>query len=368
MTSQESVSENSVAAPETTGEIMADAASESPRSIDAVRRNRLLRRAAMLAIALLLAGLSGFLGSRLHHRMSGDDARITSANTAVTQLADRVATLEGEISGVVSDGVTQDQLRSALAQRDTEVATALTEMRAVIAELDDRVMIAVSEARADPRPGIDDASGTDLAVDGMADQVAEPITSDAPTTDRQASSVAEVPSAPTAVPDTAQQVVSSEWIDVGQEAVQLMAIASARVAAELGIPYAAILDRSGFAETDLPPVIWQAAQSGLATMARLDADFDHAAEAALAASATNGLLGSIIQVRPLNPRMGSDPAAVISRAQEALDAARIDEALDILGGLEPEIASHFGDWSRAVHMRSQTLAAFDAILADGLRR
>ena len=113
--------------------------------------------------------------------------------------------------------------------------------------------------------------------------------------------------------------------------------------------------------------------AGVASLSQLQADFPAAARAALQLARTNDteaswgarlvdFLGAQTGARSLTPREGSDPDAVLSRAEFALGEGRLADALAELGTLDPAIQAPFADWIATAGAR----VAVDVALAGAL--
>ncbi|MEL6959457.1 MAG: hypothetical protein AAGL89_10950 [Pseudomonadota bacterium] len=147
------------------------------------------------------------------------------------------------------------------------------------------------------------------------------------------------------------------------EAAQVRAALNRVSAAlETGAPFAdALMDLPG----EVPPALASSAETGVATNAQLTSDFPVVARAALAtaraeglsddASGLGGFLRSQFDVRSTAPREGSDPDAILSRAEDAVKNGRIADALAELEGL-PEVArAEMTEWLAAAQARSDAL-------------
>lgn len=149
------------------------------------------------------------------------------------------------------------------------------------------------------------------------------------------------------------------------------------VALSAGLPFAsslAELENAGIA--DIPAVLLDAS-SGVATMAKLRANFPEAAHdairASILASAGDGVLASIgafakaqVAGRSLTPQDGVGPDAVLSRAEAALkndDLATALTEIDALpaASMPSEARGSMGDWVANATRLQNTLLAFDAL-------
>ena len=109
------------------------------------------------------------------------------------------------------------------------------------------------------------------------------------------------------------------------------------------------------------------AREGAPTLAALKADFASAVREALAASGHeggNGLVGRVqklISVRPATPQPGDRPAAVISRAEAALEADNLLSTVEELAALSDGPADAFADWMEAARRRLNAAAAIETL-------
>jgi len=152
-----------------------------------------------------------------------------------------------------------------------------------------------------------------------------------------------------------------------RQAARADAVARLLAAARAGAPYADLL--SGLEDLPLDPVLQEAASAGLVTQKALADTFPETARKALDASlrATGGegigdRLYTFLRIqtgaRSLEPREGTDPDAVLSRAEAAVEAGDIARALDELAGLPPEGQAEMADWTAGAR---QWLAAGKAL-------
>lgn len=139
------------------------------------------------------------------------------------------------------------------------------------------------------------------------------------------------------------------------KAAKATAVEAIRAALLSGTPFAESLP--ALAGVDIPAVLKDHAETGLPTLATLTADFPDAARKALDASLrqatedpslTGRLLGFLrVQTgaRSLEPREGTDPDAVLSRAEAAVKSGDVALALTELAGLPPEGLAEMAVWS-----------------------
>ncbi|NAZ37803.1 hypothetical protein [Rubellimicrobium sp. CFH 75288] len=156
------------------------------------------------------------------------------------------------------------------------------------------------------------------------------------------------------------------------EAEARAALARIAAALETGAPLAPALEELRESGAAPPPAFEAAAETGLPTLAALRADFPAAARAALERARAEGLLdaggGAVaflrgqFGIRSTLPREGDDPDAILSRAEAALAANQLDEALREIAALPDPVREALRPWLD----RAEARAAAEAALRDGL--
>ena len=143
-----------------------------------------------------------------------------------------------------------------------------------------------------------------------------------------------------------------------------------RAALESGLPFAtAVAELEG---VEMPAPLAAAAGSGVPTLASLQARFPEAARRALEDSLRADLgdttaerLGSFLRTqvgaRSLTPREGTDPDAVLSRAEAALAEGRLADALAEIAALPDPGRAALADWTAQAQLRLDAAAALDAL-------
>lgn len=117
-------------------------------------------------------------------------------------------------------------------------------------------------------------------------------------------------------------------------------------------------------ELDVPQALIERAESGVVTLAALQTAFPDAARNALRAarqeaggSGVSGFLQTQLGVRSLEPREGDDADAVLSRAEAALRAGRLSDALAEVQSLSGAPQAEMAEWQGQAEMRLATVAA-----------
>lgn len=154
------------------------------------------------------------------------------------------------------------------------------------------------------------------------------------------------------------------------EARRDSALVTLREAVANGQPYAGALAELGL--PDVPAPLAAHAETGLPTAAGLTEAFPEAARAALEASLradADDSLGdrawSLLRIgtgaRSLTPREGTDPDAVLSRAEAAAKAGDLPLALQELEGLPEAGRAEMADWISQAQSRIAAEAALSAL-------
>ena len=140
-------------------------------------------------------------------------------------------------------------------------------------------------------------------------------------------------------------------------------------ALDSGAPYrGALVDLTSATGASIPAALEHFADDGAPTRASLEEGFPVAARAALGAarkadSAADGgsRLGTFLKnqlgARSVEPREGTDPDAVLSRAEAALRDGRLTDALAELDALPEVAAAEMADWANVAKSRADALQA-----------
>ena len=159
--------------------------------------------------------------------------------------------------------------------------------------------------------------------------------------------------------------------DLALSVRRLAALSQLQAALDSGAPFAAALVDLASVSDPVPAALAQFADKGLPTSDGLKAAFAPAARLSLDAALRANMgeswseraasfLRSQTGARSLEPREGSDPDAVLSRAEAAVNAGDLKTAFDELQALPPEAQPAFADWRAMAETR---LAAETAIAA-----
>jgi len=168
--------------------------------------------------------------------------------------------------------------------------------------------------------------------------------------------------------------LASEAEAAASAAQSRAALSHLRAALESGAPLAPVIETLSAAGLTVPEAL-TALPDGVPTLDALQDSFPEAARAALAASlpvtagtGTWDRIGAFLQAqtgaRSLDPREGTDPDAVLSRAEAALTAGDLPGTLAELEGLPPEGRAETAAWEAQAAARIAATGAADALAAE----
>lgn len=143
-------------------------------------------------------------------------------------------------------------------------------------------------------------------------------------------------------------------------------------ALDTGAPYAAALADLQEAGMEVPEALAANAESGVPSLADLRAAYPDAARRALSAARANDAGGRSIGdflrdnlgARSLEPRDGDDADAVLSRAEGALKAGRLGDALAELETLPDASRAELSGWIEQAETRRNAIAAAEELNAS----
>lgn len=163
-------------------------------------------------------------------------------------------------------------------------------------------------------------------------------------------------------------------VETAQATMRRAALTRIQTALDAGTPFEAALADLKAAGVAAPEALASAAVDGVPTQAGLAERFPDAARRALAVSRSagaeagagglGGFLRSQLGARSLEPREGSDPDAVLSRAEAAVRDGRLNDALAEIETLPEGGRAELSDWSADAARRLDALAAAEALAQD----
>jgi len=187
--------------------------------------------------------------------------------------------------------------------------------------------------------------------------------------------VEEQKSALQAAANTAAQTEQSALEATRLEAARA-AVGRIQIAGDSGLPFAdALQDFQASSDVEVPVVLADVAANGVPPLSDLQTGFADAARAALSAARSNSageetganklvaFLKAQTGARSVTPREGSDPDAVLSRAEAAALSGSLTDALAELETLPDAARDVMSDWTGLASTRLEALNAIDALSA-----
>jgi hypothetical protein len=315
-----------------------------------------------------LAAIAGFGLSHFDAFGLRTDTQVDVSRLEVRQAEALTALKADQTSGLTAIGTRLDDLSQRLAKAETAIATATdTTFDPVQLEaLDNRLKtIEALPPGSDASTAALAATLADVQRQVQALGAAEAVPSDlSAKVDAALAQLAEAEAAATARADEAAAVAEATR--------QRNALADLRAAVDSGAPFDVQL--AAVTDADLQTALAGAAAAGVTPLTALQSSFPEAARQSLAlaraSSSADGwgarlvdFLGAQTGARSVTPREGSDPDAVLSRAEAALTAGRPADALTEIATLDPAIAAPLANWSAAATLRIQAEQALDAAVA-----
>ena len=173
---------------------------------------------------------------------------------------------------------------------------------------------------------------------------------------------------------TEAKLTAMEQSAQAQAAATLTRAALGQIAAALdsGAPYPSAI--AALAGADIAVVLTDNATAGLPSLQALQASFPDSARAALEAALranmgeswserVGNFLRTQVGVRSLTPRDGPDPDAILSRAEAALTAGDVAQALAEMATLPTPAQDALSAWRVRAQLRLDAQAALAALLA-----
>lgn len=300
---------------------------------------------------------------------SDQTAQTAEAQAALSALGDRVATLEATPAPAPSvDLALTERVQALEATAAGAPNPDLSALTKAIAALDGR--IAVIEAA--PR-GEGGAASPELAATVAALRAeVEGLKGSGSVVSAEIAAAAEDAQARLAEAEAQATQLKAEAEETARKAMSRAAVSRLQAALESGAPFeTALADLPGL---EVPAVLTDAASGGIPSRTALEDAFPDAARAALEASLqadmgdtlTDRLFSfaqSTTGARSLTPREGTDPDAVLSRAEAAIKAGDLPAALTELQGLPPEGQAAMADFTALAQQRLDAAAAVATLSA-----
>lgn len=308
----------------------------------------------------VIAGAIGFAAAYVYPMMQDLEVEVVP----VVAVSDFEA-LKSEVA-LLPAPLTADAIAALVAEQTADLTAQLEDMSRRITEVSSRLEQALNTP----------AEAGALSPAALADYQAEIVALREELSAQQAA-IAEMVDAASVQLEQAQaqsQAFEQTAAEAAQTAALRMALSKIQAALETGTPYqSAMTDLSSALDGSVPAAISSSASNGVPTLAKLQADFDPAADRALAVARAEGVdgeertaLGAFIRsqfdVRSVTPQEGNSVDAILSRAQAALNEARLTDALAEVRSL-PEVArAELTDWISSAEARAAALAAVEELV------
>ena len=300
----------------------------------------------------------------------------TSALSAqLASLGQETAALKAEVAAI------SDAAKTPAIPPDTGLADRLTALEAAVAGLPDladlsappdlsalQAQITALAAKLQAIAALPvDGSGTSAAAFAALQAEVQALKATGATLPAEIAAAASAAEARFAEVLTQAEALKAETANLIRSATAQAALGQLWAALDSGTPFAAALGNLG--DTPIPALLRENAATGLPTLTALQSSFPDAARRALEAALranmgatwterVSGFLRNQTGARSLSPRDGSDPDAILSRAEAALAVGDLTAVLTEIAALPAEGAAAMTDWTAQAEKR---LAAMTAV-------
>ncbi|MES2143381.1 MAG: hypothetical protein V4516_03285 [Pseudomonadota bacterium] len=286
------------------------------------------------------------------------DQRLSAVEAAVAQISADLAQVRDR--PVMTDPALADRISALEAAGTRPVAD--PRLDGLVARMD-----ALEAQLADAAAAGTGASGAALAA--LQAEV-RALKSAAPAASEDLSALVAETKASLAEAESRAQALVANADALAKSAALTAALGQLRAAMESGQPFSATLAQ--MKGVDVPKPLADQAESGVPTLASLRDGFPVAARAALDAALranpgdtwtdrVSTFLRSQTGARSVTPRDGSDPDAVLSRAEAALAAGKLESALQEISTLPDAARAAMADWVSLAERRRAAAAAVDTL-------
>jgi hypothetical protein len=291
----------------------------------------------------------------------------------IAELESTLATLRDQVAAVPDPAASLGSLREELAPQISDAATAAAQAAERLGALDTQLAALttrVQEIAQRPSPaGLDTASlDAELAnfrqeLSSAVDEARANIVSAQEEAARIATQAAEEAAAREAAAAKEAEETRAAAEAAAATAEREAAQKSILAALDSGEPYTDFL-----AGLDVPPALSGPAADGVPTLTELVDSYPEAARAALDASIRANVDGGAMDrfaaflrvqtgARSLEPREGDDPDAILSRAEAAVRAGDLSQALTELSALPEDGQAAMAGWTQSARTRLDALEA-----------
>ena len=315
-----------------------------------------------LLLGGLLAGLIGYGVAYLQHvEMAADATPAADTDDRVTALASQVEALEAQIADLPVAPIADDADQSATVGVLDELQTDVADLRA---QLTDDVAALRERIEAAPTPVVNNEEAQSAAVAQLSAQIAD---QQARLQDLTAEAEAQL-----AETRAEAEAIRAGAVETARDATARTALANVQDALGTGAPMTAALADLGDSLSEPVPEALTAVEDGASTLATLQDSFGEYARAANAEARAAGDAGedagrftafvrSQLDVRSTAPREGNSVDAILSRAEAALRAGRLNDTLAEIATLPESARAAMSDWTAAAEARAAALDAADTL-------
>lgn len=329
------------------------------------------------AVAALLGGIAGWF-------LWGQQVEALDPN-ALDEQAARISELESRLEALPAPpdpAAIAETAAGSVAPRLEELDAGVASAEQSIAALDERIGALDERVGTLERAPSEDGTLTEQAIaaweqqlQDLRDQLAEQADAIAAQSDRTQTLADDFAAAQEAQAARAEEIEQSAAAAADRAAAR-GALSRVQAALETGGGYVEPLDEyAQITGDEIPPDLAGPAESGVPSLAALRSSFPDAARAALEVAREEGIeedaepgLGSLfrsaLQVRSTEPREGSSPDAILSRAEAALADGRLTDALAEVASLPEVVRAAMADWIAAAETRQAAIAAADGLAAN----
>ena len=311
-------------------------------------------------IPMLLGGLvAGGIGYGVAYLQYADAQAVEGVDPArVAALEERIDALPEPVAAPDLSGV-----EGGIAGVQGEVSA----LRDELAALEDRLNTVERQPSADGTLQDSAIAAFERDMDELRAQIA----------DQQANMQAMADQASQQIEATRAEALEIEQnaLDAARAATARAALAKVQGALDSGAPMGAALAELEDTLDQTAPDALLAVSDGVATLADLRADFPAAARQALSVARAEGVSGEEgsafsaflrdqFDVRSVEPQDGESTDAILSRAEAALDAGRLNDALAEVATL-PEVArAELTDWTARAEARAAAVDAAESLAIE----
>lgn len=284
----------------------------------------------------------------------------------ITAQTDRITALEAEVAALPPPDLSpltaeiaalRDELTITLDQR-------LAGFDASLAALDDRITALERVPAADGTLSDAAIAGWQAEIDALRAEIA--------TQETRLQSIADEAAARLDAAQTAVSQIEEDASATAMAALQRAAVSRMQAALDAGTPFDAALGDLATTGITVPPDLSAVAADGVPTTVALSDAFPDAARAALATARAEGLaddgdgrvmsfLRRQLGVRSVAPREGSDPDAILSRAEAAVNEGRLADALAEIAALPEVVRADLAGWVALAEGRVAAVAALQSL-------